>query len=262
MDINFSFFVVSDEHDAEFMTQTLQFFLESDFCPDKYNYSEPINKDFNAAEIPRIVNTLVSSTGYSGGVLLRRKKKIAFYLNIDTNTRNLNEITGTISLKKDDVNIIDFITDSFSSMFLNLNLEYGYMALVEEIKERNEYEKTEVYPSGYTDTGMVRGGIYLEDGFPGLYWLNYLGKKCKNYFGHEKLRSCPAYRIVDLDKDKILIQLYESPGDFSTSDIHDKAIEHLGETSFFDNQDVGRQIDSAGVIVTYEPSGKIQYLDE
>lgn len=249
MDIQLSFSSISDSDNREFLSQVLYFLDDLDIRPDKYNYSEPINKKFSEGEIPKIVETVFNQPEECvRGLQLERKKNPSYYIYIDLDVRGMNMITGSISLKKENKKELDLIVKNFTVMFSSLDLEYGYLALNKEIRKRNYYESTDVYPSGYTHTGMARGGIYLEEGLPGLYWINYFGKKYQDHFGISKLKSCPAVLVDDLGTDKLMVRLYDSPSDFDSSDIQQSAVRHLGEKSFFDNEDIDRKLDSAGVI--------------
>jgi hypothetical protein len=77
---------------------------------------------------------------------------------------------------------------------------------------------------------------------PGLFWLNFFGRRYKDLIGVDRLRSAPAERTIDLD-DGFLIQLSSDPLDWKTADysIREQRVrDHLGQELFFNRTEPDR----------------------
>jgi hypothetical protein len=77
---------------------------------------------------------------------------------------------------------------------------------------------------------------------PGLFWLNFFGRRYRDLVGADRLRSAPAERTTDLD-DGILIQLGSDPLDWDTPDYairEHRVREHLGQELFFSRAEPDR----------------------
>ena len=251
MDIEFDLRKLPKEG-REWMTDCLEYVANSPLLPEKYNYCEPINKPFNKKDIPAIVDGYFKAQ-YGSSILLRTNPRIGMWLNLDLDFRNLDVVYGLFRCRKGDRKKPALVAETFMDMFAKLKFEYSFIALKEEVKLRNYYEDEEPNPPGVTNYGKRRGGVFLDEGYPGLYWMNFFGKKSIGYFGRKRLLTCPAHKVYDLGSEAIAIQLYERPEDYEKTDIHGRALAHLGEESFFDVRRRDRELASKHVITVFHP---------
>lgn len=84
--------------------------------------------------------------------------------------------------------------------------------------------------------GVQAIGIDVSKYLPGIYWLNFFGKPYRVLIGQERLLTCPAQSVQQLD-DGVLVSLSTDPTEWDSSEYRDRerrVIEHLGNQYFFD----------------------------
>lgn len=81
-------------------------------------------------------------------------------------------------------------------------------------------------------------GRYL----PGLFWLNYFGRRYSDLIGHQRLLSAPEVD-VKATSDGVLLRVSDVPWDWASQAVADRAarvMAHLGTEYFFDRNQPGR----------------------
>lgn len=70
---------------------------------------------------------------------------------------------------------------------------------------------------------------------PGLFWLNFFGRRCSAAIGRERLESLRAPHVVELD-DGVAVMLAQDPQAWNTPEyaaVEADVKRHLGEDLFF-----------------------------
>jgi hypothetical protein len=83
--------------------------------------------------------------------------------------------------------------------------------------------------------GMRAIGVDVAKYLPGLYWMNFYGRRYSEYLGRERLLRTPAHSIRDVG-DGILLELAEDPSSWSGQEYRAAevcALSHLGTEHFF-----------------------------
>jgi len=162
-----------------------------------------------------------------------------------------NKLSWTISIDSFDL-IKPFLSNIMEFFGLNQFL-FGYVCLKEEYYQNNILRNTPFFynkrgekifhPPGSVSP-ILPVGLDLRKHIPGLYWLTLFGKIYVNWFGKDKIKTAPAYKIIELPKDAICLQLYEDPtlyNEQSSQEIVKSVKRHLGEKAFFDISDIDRE---------------------
>jgi hypothetical protein len=77
---------------------------------------------------------------------------------------------------------------------------------------------------------------------PGVFWLNFFGRRCSELVGEERLRATPAEHVATID-DGVLVQLATSPLAWNTPEYaseEQKVRDHLGPELFFSKTEPDR----------------------
>ena len=79
----------------------------------------------------------------------------------------------------------------------------------------------------------------LERFLPDIYWTTVFGKPYIELFSRQRLLSCPAHRVKELENGSIVIQLTPTLQDTATDEaaferVREAARNHLGADAFFD----------------------------
>ncbi len=70
---------------------------------------------------------------------------------------------------------------------------------------------------------------------PGVFWLNFFGRRCRELIGTDRLLSAPAERVAPID-DGVLIVVAGSPAAWDTPEYavsEQRVRSHLGAELFF-----------------------------
>lgn len=89
--------------------------------------------------------------------------------------------------------------------------------------------------------GMWALGRDMRRSLPGLFWLNAFGPRYVDLIGLDTLSTAPATQTRV--GSTVVVELYPSPGDWTTAsgrDAHDRVLGHLGRRFFYDRADPDR----------------------
>jgi hypothetical protein len=90
--------------------------------------------------------------------------------------------------------------------------------------------------------GMEAVGLDVSKHLPGIYWLNFFGKPYCDLIGQQRLLTCPAESVQELDNG-VFISLSTQSTEWDTEWYRDREaqiIEHLGGQYFFDRRNPTR----------------------
>ncbi len=80
---------------------------------------------------------------------------------------------------------------------------------------------------------------HLSKSLPDVYWMTLFGKPYVELFSRERLMSCPAYRVKEMDNGSIVVQLTPELKDITADEatferVRQDARNHLDNDAFFD----------------------------
>ncbi len=226
-----------------------------DFPPEVFDEHEPIRQSWSKkGDFIRAWNQ--QGAQYFGQVLIRRKKRLAYYADalfqfgqnrkLDNkppyhglSVYHVKESECTGALRSKLVNLGD-------RFFGELKMDYGFMCLSDEYDSKNIVKNVQ-HPDGTVEPRKVVGMNWPQC-IPGLYWTNYFGKRyLEQGFATKVLESHPTN--VTTVGDGIRFQTNEEPRFFESveaSATEREMRETLGKQWFFDRKNE-RDCDSIDV---------------
>jgi hypothetical protein len=123
----------------------------------------------------------------------------------------------------------------FDALVTRLPVRYANVHLDAEYRNKNMVED---------ETGCRAIGSQIQNGLPGLYWLNYFGPQYVDLVGRECLLSAPAHEVKAAG-DGVILMLDESAEAWSTDAYRQReraVIEHIGRQYFFSRLEPDRKL--------------------
>ena len=107
------------------------------------------------------------------------------------------------------------------------------------VYQRIAPSRDELLKSAHDGASVKVNDLDIAIALPTLFWITVFGPPYVEMFGKEKLFSAPAFRVEEVQKDQILIQLTERPEDVKRDlprvlAVRDAVIDHIGRDAFFD----------------------------
>jgi hypothetical protein len=206
------------------------------FFPDRYGRYEPLRQHFSLASLEEAIRT------WEYNFLTKRNapRKLESSVFMQYGPRR-DHSTWTINLRK----IEDFEQPAFCSLLecaaVAFAADFGFIhRLTAGGMSRGLASGT----TGYLDTARTEDYMYvashvLSSFVPDIYWMTVFGRPYVELFGRERLLSCPAHRVQELDNGAIVLQLTPELTDTETREAaFDRAAEdarkHLDSDVLFD----------------------------
>jgi hypothetical protein len=116
--------------------------------------------------------------------------------------------------------------------------------------------------------GMRAVGVDISRALPGLYWLNFYGRACRDRIGRERLLTAPAARVGEVD-DGVLLMLHPDPTAWDTPEyeaIERGVLDHLGPEHFFSKEAPERKtvppVEGLPLLPATQPVGEPEKLQD
>ncbi len=203
------------------------------FHPEKWGISEPVRKEFQA----EYINDMEKLWNERLGIMFQRRTFPKLWINIEwwKKAGNLNRLSLGIEdsyFKKS----VEFEYLDFCIRLFNWGQAmYGYCCHDNDFENKNVLDE----PTLVNGRLIKVGGAYLEDGLPGIYWMNFFGKIYVNWLGKEKLLSAISYDTRVINSEAIILLSSPSPLDYAKPEVQEltvKMLHHLGQDVFFEKQ--------------------------
>ena len=155
---------------------------------------------------------------------------------------HIGEITHwTIYLK----NIKDFEQPSFCQLLecaaASFSADLGFIHKITdtEIPKGRANDSIEFLDAAHTEKHLFVVTHCLNKFLPDIYWTTVFGRPYVQLFSRERLLSCPAYRVKELDNGSIIVQLTPELKDITAEEaaferVRQEARNHLNNDAFFD----------------------------
>ena len=93
--------------------------------------------------------------------------------------------------------------------------------------------------AAHTEKNLYLVTHHLSKFLPDIYWTTVFGRPYVQLFSRERLLSCPAYRVKELDNGSIVVQLTPELKDIAAEEaaferVRQEARNHLNNDAFFD----------------------------
>ena len=226
-----------------------------DFPPEVFDEYEPIRQSWSKKD-DFIKAWNQQGTRYFGQVLIRRKKRMAYYADVvfqfgpnrkldnkppyhGLSVYRVKESECTGELRSQLVNLGD-------RFFSELEMDYGFMCLSDEYDAKNIVKNVR-HADGSVEPRKVVG-MNWPHCVPGLYWINYFGKRYLDQGFAAKISDSQPANVTTVGGG-IRFQTDKDPRFFESADAastEHEMRESLGKLWFFD-RDNDRNCDSIDV---------------
>jgi hypothetical protein len=135
----------------------------------------------------------------------------------------------TIQIRKrniENLQAADWAQKAFSYCCNEWNLLYANGNFSQEFEAKN---------MDFTGGGVRAIGVDYSRYLPGIYWLNYFGKRYVDFIGKEKLLTTPAYKVEKIGYG-ILVQLHEDGSKWDSKEyrkVENNILNYIGRQYFF-----------------------------
>ena len=206
------------------------------FLPNRWGLYEPLRRHFSLSALDDAIRTWEIS--YHVKRTAAPKLESGIHMQYGPHRQHSN---WSIALER----VKDFEQPSFCQL-----LECAAVAFSADLGFIHKITDTEI-PKGrknesiaYLNTAHTEKHLYvvshdLVKFLPDIYWTTVFGRPYVQLFSRERLLSCPAYRVKELDNGSIVIQLTPELKDIIVEEaaferVRQEARNHLNNDAFFD----------------------------
>ena len=204
---------------------------QNEFQPDKWGITEPLRHAFSTTTLDAMKEVWRQRKG-----LLLKKTSPSYWLSLEwwTNVRH----PGRLGMGIDDrfftsQEHIQAFLDFSKALFAWGNMIYGFAAHEHEYEEQNVL----LVPTMVEGKLIKVGGTDIRKCLPGVYWANFFGKECVQWFGESLFPSAPCYKREPLPGEGWLVLTASTPLAYERDEsrrLKSALRNHLGEDAFFD----------------------------
>lgn len=207
------------------------------FLPDRWGYSEPLRRHFSMEGLDDALRK------WEFGLLLKRVAPPKLGGSISPGgERHDAHSSWSIFLSR----LRDFEQAAFCNLLEAsapaLSADLGLVHWVTEAETAKGVASETVSFGNATLRTLKNLFVYtrvLRKYLPDIYWTTVFGKPYVDLFSRDRILSCPAHRVRELDNGSILLQLTPELTDTATEEaaferIRQLARNHLGADAFFD----------------------------
>ncbi len=216
--------------DWEGKGRTLVEFLNSEepFCFERWDYSEPITKPFLVCD-----EEFLDAWETEKWILLESESS-KLWLSIRWNPKFniVNQISGRILVSRNEPQSVFELIGFMNGLIAWGEVDYGYACLASEFEQKNILEQPAMINGKLIKSAGMNPTKYL----PGIYWLNFFGKKITRHWEKKDLDGILCHK-KHVGVGGITVFAYPSPYDYSTAEnqrINNSIISYLGSEYFFD----------------------------
>jgi hypothetical protein len=220
------------------------------------------------AELEQRFGAVTSSRIWGGAELHGSDKSLILVVEVDEEVFQrigeawlwANHLTLQVCRPRvDDVDAINWSANTFEMLCQLLSPAWGHAQITAE------YDAKNISREG---GGMRAVGVDISRALPGIYWLNFYGRTCRDRIGRERLLTAPAAQVREVD-DGVLLMLHPDPAAWDTPEYkatEGRVLEHLGPHYFFSKEAPDRQtvppVEGLPLLPPVQPVGEPEKLQE
>jgi hypothetical protein len=206
------------------------------FLPNRWGLYEPLRHHFSLSTLEEAIRTwelyyLVKRTA---------SPKLSGRISMQYGPHRDHAI-WSISLKK----VKDFAQPAFCQLLecaaCTFSADLGFIHKITdaEVPRGRANGSVSFLDAAYTEKDLYLVTHHLRKFLPDIYWVTMFGKPYVELFSRERLLSCPAYRVKELDNGSIVVQLTPELKDITIEEAaferaRQDARNHLNNDAFFD----------------------------
>lgn len=207
------------------------------FLPNRWGLYEPLRHHFSLSTLDDAIRTWE----YAYHVKRTASPKLSGSIFMQYGPLRGDHATWTIYLK----NIKDFEQHSFCQLLecaaatFSADLGFVHKITDAEVSRGRANDSIGFLDAAHTDVHLFIVTHHLNKFLPDIYWTTVFGKPYVQLFSRERLLSCPAYRVKELDNGSIVVQLTPELKDITAEEaaferVRQEARNHLNNDAFFD----------------------------
>lgn len=204
--------------------------------PDRWGLYEPLRNRFSLSTLDEAIRTWISS--YYVKRVARPKLESSIHMQIGPHRRHSRWTIDLDDAKAFEQPAFQNLLERSATVF---SADLGYIHRITEAETpRGRANGTVCFlDTAKTEKVMILVSLTLQKFLPDIYWTTVFGKPYVKLFSRERLLSCPAYRVKELDNGSIVVQLTPDLKDVATEEAaferaRQDARAHLDNDAFFD----------------------------
>lgn len=206
------------------------------FLPNRWGLYEPYRHHFSLSTLDEAIRTWE----YTYYVKRTAAPKLDASIHMQYGPHRDHSI-WTIELK----NVKDFEQPAFQQLLecaacaFSADLGFIHRITDAEIPRGRANGSISYLDTAHTEKHLFVVTHHLQKCLPDIYWTTVFGRPYVELFSRERLLSCPAYRVKELDDGSIVVQLTPELKDIAAEEaafdrVRQKARNHLNNDAFFD----------------------------
>ena len=208
----------------------------SHFLPNRWGLYEPIRHHFSLSTLDEAIRTWE--------YLFLVKRTIAPRLSGDIRMQyGPHRMHSTWAIDLEDVK--DFEQSAFFKLLecaaSTFSADFGFIHRITdaETSKGRANDSIAYLDAAHTEKHLFVSTRQLKKWLPDIYWTTVFGKPYVELFSRERLLSCPAHRVKELDDGSIVVQLTPELKDIAAEEAaferaRQEARNHLNNDAFFD----------------------------
>ena len=207
-----------------------------DFFPDRWGLYEPLRHHFSLSTLENAIRIWE----FSYHVKRTAAPKLESIVHMQYGPHR-DHATWSICLKK----LKDFEQSTFCQLLecaavaFSAGLGFIHKIADAELPRARANDTVGFLNRARTEKDLYVVTRHLRKFLPDIYWMTVFGSPYVELFSRERLLSCPAYRVKELDNGSIVIQLTPELKDIATEEaafeqVRQNARRHLDNDAFFD----------------------------
>jgi hypothetical protein len=205
------------------------------FLPNRWGLHEPLRHHFSLSTLEEAIRTWE----YAYHVKKTTSPKLSSSIFMQYGPHR-DHTTWTIGLKS----IKDFEQPAFCQLLecaaSAFSADFGFIHSITEaeIPRGLANESINFLDTAHTEKNLYVVTLDLNKWLPDIYWTTVFGRPYVELFSRERLLSCPAYRVKELDNGSIVVQLTPELKDIAAEEaaferVRQDARNHLDTDAFF-----------------------------
>jgi hypothetical protein len=206
------------------------------FLPDRWGLYEPLRHHFSLSNLDEAIRTW--EFAYHVKRVAAPKLESNIFMQYGPHR---DHATWKIALK----NVKDFEQSTFCRLLKSaasaFSADFGFIHKITDAEIARGRANDSI---GYLNTAHTEKNLFvvthdLRKWLPDIYWMTVFGGPYVELFSRERLLSCPAHSVKELDSGSIVIQLTPELKDITAEEasferVRHEARNHLNNDAFFD----------------------------
>jgi hypothetical protein len=206
------------------------------YLPDRWGLYEPLRNHFSLSNLDEAIRTWEHAYYVKRAAAPKLESSIIMQYG-----PHRDHTTWTVTLKKEK----DFEQSAFRRLLdgaaIAFSADFGFVHKITaaEISRGRANGSISFLNTAHTKKNLFLFTLLLNKCLPDIYWMTAFGRPYVELFSRERLLSCPAHSVKELENGSIVIQLTPELKDITAEEVEfervrQEARNHLNNDAFFD----------------------------